>query len=228
MKKEIIIITILAVLTVLLSCLKIYKNNETQSDNIKFKEEYESLNDTYNEKTGKNYMSISIDEDNKIEYVDGEEVIDILENKTGVIYFGFPECPWCRNAVPVLIDAANELQIDKIYYYNALEIRDEKQLDDDGNVVTTKEGTKEYQKIIELLKDYLPAYAGLNDDTIKRLYFPTVVFVKDGKVLGLHSSTVDSQEDPYVQLNQEQVEELKQIYIDGMNQVYEILCDQAC
>ena len=44
-----------------------------------------------------------------------EEIFDILDG-TGIIYFGFPECPWCRNAVPVLLDAAEEVGIEKIYY----------------------------------------------------------------------------------------------------------------
>lgn len=200
---------------------------EEVTDNIKFKEEYESLNGKLNDKN-KEYVRVDIDEDNHMKYASFNEIVNILESGTGIIYFGFPECPWCRNAVPVLIDAANELGIDEINYFNALDMRDTRTLDDEGNIVVEKESTKEYQKLVELMYDELPVYEGLNDDTIKRIYFPTVVFVKDGEIVGLHVSTLDSQEDPYVKLSDDEYNELKQIYMDGINDAYDILCDEAC
>jgi hypothetical protein len=78
------------------------------------------------------------------------------------------------------------------------------------------------------LSDVLTPYEGLNDDSIKRLYFPTVVYVKDGKVLSSTIGTVDSQTEPYVKLNDDQYNELKNIYMENMNKVYNILCDEAC
>lgn len=78
------------------------------------------------------------------------------------------------------------------------------------------------------MSDVLTPYEGLNDDSIKRLYFPTVVYVKDGKVLSSTIGTVDSQTDPYVKLNDDQYNELKNIYMENMNKVYNILCDEAC
>ena len=171
---------------------------------------------------------MNIDKENPMVYVEFDELIDIIKNDTAVIYFGFPECPWCRNAVPVLLDAAKELGIEKIYYYNAVSIRDKKSIDENGNIIIEEEGTKEYKKLVELLYDYLPIYDGLNNDEIKRLYLPTVLFVKNGKILGLHTSTVDSQNDPFTKLNNEQYEELKSIYFDYINKAFEIVCDEAC
>ena len=55
-----------------------------------------------------------------------------------------------------------------------------------------------------------------------------VLFVKEGKILGLHTSTVDSQKDPFTKLNNEQYEELKSIYFDYINKTFEIVCDEAC
>ena len=194
----------------------------------KFKKEYESLNGKIDEHSKKEYMSINIDEDNPFVYITVDEVINKLQKGTSVIYFGFPECPWCRNLVPVLIDAAKELGVDKIYYYNAVKIRDTKELDDEGNIITTKEGTKEYNKIVELLYDYLPEYKGLEDESVKRLYLPTVVFIKDGEVTYLHTGTLDSQEDPHKKLSKQQYNELKKILSDNLNEVFEIVCDDAC
>lgn len=227
MKKNILLIVtvILASIALILS-LYTFKDKVIK-DNIKFKNEYESLNGKLNS-NDKEYVKVELDADNPYVYATYDEVMDILKNKTGVIYFGFPECPWCRNMVPVLADAAKELGIKNIYYFNALDMRDIKSLDDNGNIVTEKEGTKEYYELIETLGDSIGSYEGLNDDSIKRLYFPTVVFVKDGKILNAHIGTLDSQEDPYVVLNKNQKNELKNIYIDNINKVYDILCDEAC
>ena len=223
-KFKVILISLMAIICIFIIGFK-YKKED--NDAIKFKKEYESLNETKN-KNGKEYIKVNIDKINPIVYADYDKVINLIKNDTAVIYFGFPECPWCRNAVPVLLDTAKELGIEKIYYYNALSIRDKKSLDESGNIVVEEEGTKEYKELVELLYDYLPVYDGLNDETIKRLYFPTVLFVKNGKIIGLHNSTVESQKNPYDGLNKEQYEELKTIYYDYLNKTFEIFCDDAC
>ena len=223
-------IVMIAILMVLLLAIILIKNLGTLDDSSiknndakEFKQEYENLNGVIN--GDKTIKAINIPEENPMVYATYEEIEDVITNKTGVIYFGFPECPWCRNAVPVLIDAANEVGVDKIYYFNALEIRDIKSLDDAGNIVVEKEGTEEYKKLVQLLYDYLGEYEGLNDPTIKRLYFPTVLFVKDGNIIGSHMGTVDSQENPYVSLTNSEYEQLKDIYSGYMLKVLGIICE---
>ena len=218
-KKLILIIGLIILISLIgiISFLCINKDNSTK-DERKFKEEYESINE-------KSKISLTIPEDNKMKYVTAKEVIDILKNKTGVIYFGFPDCPWCRNVVPTLINTAKCECLEQIYYFNALSIRDKKHLDESGNIITDKEGTKEYYEIVELLSDYLGTYEGLNDDSIKRLYFPTVVFVKDGKVVDVHISTLEEQTDPYVPLTKKQKEKLQQEYKEGISKMESNICD---
>ena len=50
-----------------------------------------------------------------------------------------------------------------------------------------------------------------NDNGEKTLYVPDVYFVKDGKIIGNHLSTVDSQTDPYTPLTEGQIKELELI-----------------
>ena len=228
MEKKLVIPCITTVLALLLVlCVNVSNNKSHKIDALKFKAEYESLNGKKN-KNNKEYVHVEVATKNPFIYASYDDVMDILSNGTGVIYFGFPECPWCRNMVPVLADAAKEMGIDKVYYFNALDMRDIKSLDKDGSIKTEKEGTKEYYKLIKVLGDSIGSYEGLNDESIKRLYFPTVVFVKDGKILTSHIGTLDSQTDPYKVLNDKQKNELKEIYMDGINKVYEIMCDEAC
>ncbi len=187
----------------------------------RFKLEYESLN---GQKTddGREYMEVNINNDNKIVYADYKTIFDVLDG-TGVIYFGFPECPWCRNAVPVLLEAAEESGIKQIYYLNNHDDRDTKVLKD-GEVITEKEGTSNYNKLLEKLGDKASVYEGLEDKTIKRLYYPTVVFVKNGEITDYIEGTVESQEDPYTALTKDQRQELKDKYKSAINNL--LSCDQ--
>lgn len=197
-----------------------FENDNSITDAVKFKNEYESLNDES--------INVEIDDDNPMKYLLDDEVETFLNEGTGIIYFGFNTCPWCRNAIPVLIDALKEKNIKEAYYLDVKNIRDEKELDEEGNIVTKKEGTKTYNLIVEKLNDYLPSYSGLNDETIKRLYVPTVVFIKNGEIVGIHANTVSSQTDPSVPLNSEQIEELKNIYLENINKVYNFECSEGC
>ena len=158
-------------------------------------------------------------------YASYNEIEELITKGTGVIYFGFPECPWCRTVVPVLLDAASESELDKIYYFNALQIRDKKHLNEFGEVITDEEGTPEYRKLVQLLYDHLGEYEGLNNPNIKRLYFPTVVFVKNGKVIGLHIGTLDSHNDVKIALNENQYSELREIFSGYILEVLGIICN---
>lgn len=187
----------------------------------RFKLEYESFNGQKSE-DGKEYVKVNIDKDNKIVYADYDTVFDILDG-TGVIYFGFPECPWCRNAIPVLLDAASETGIDKIYYLNNKDDRDTKVLKN-GKIITEKEGTSNYNKLLKKLKDKVSVYEGLEDDSVKRLYYPTVIFVKNGEITDYIEGTVQSQKDPYKPLNTKQKQELKEKYQKAISNL--LSCNQ--
>ena len=158
------------------------------NDSLKFKEEYESLNGKDNG-NGKNYLSIDIKSYNPISYSSYEEIFDILDKGTGVIYLGFPECPWCRNLVPVLVDSALEEKVSPIYYLNISGDRNTLSLTKKGKIKTEKKGTEDYLKLVDILKDYLPVYDGLKDDSIKRIYG-----------------------NPYLEMNDSEKEELSNIF----------------
>jgi len=223
---------ILMGILVLLSGISIALNNnivkeQEKTDAIKFKEEYEALNDKELGNLGKKYPTLKIKENNPMYYASYEEVLEVLD-ETAIIYLGYPECPWCRNLVPTLIDAANKTSINKIYYINMKDERNKLSLDENGEIKTEYEGTEGYKKLVEKLKDVLPVYEGLNDESIKRIYVPVVIFVKDGEVIKMHIDTVESQTDPLVELTKEQKAELKGILTDYMLEVSSSACTDAC
>ena len=218
--KENVIKVLIGSIVILIIILSIFivKDNKVTDDEKNFKKEYESFNGKKSLSTGKKYLEIEISEKNGVEYINAKEAIEILNEGTGVIYFGFPECPWCRNMIVPFLEVMMEEE-ENVYYCNAYSIRDNKELSEDGEIITHEEGTDEYYKILELLGDKADVYEGLNDESIKRLYFPTVVFVKNGKVVDMHVSTVDSQENPYKKLNDKQKKELKEIYKNGLKKM---------
>ena len=209
--------------------------DEKISDAIKFKNEYEALNDVVNEATDNKYIEVNIDEENPMVYKTGKEILDVLKNEDAIIYFGFAACPWCRNAVPVLLDAAKELNVDKIYYVDILDIRDTYKFSGSIEPEQTKKGTDAYYEILKFLdkkleKFYVKDEAGnMYDTSVKRLYAPTVVGVKGGKIVGFHESTIESQTDPYELLDEKGKSELKNEYkkiIESVNEKNNVCKDK--
>ena len=148
---------ILGVLLLLIASLVVYfvftkKDNNT--DNIKFSKEY-----------------TSVSKDNVFVYRSKEEIINILEHGTGIVYLGFPECPWCEAYVVLLNEIAKNEGIEKIYYYNIKEDRDD--------------NTKFYQKVVSILNDYLD----YDEEGKKRIFVPNVTFVKEGKIIFNYNET---------------------------------------
>jgi len=210
-KKILVIILTLAILVTLTGCTK---KEITKTDAIKFKEEYESLNGTKNESNGKEYRTISIDEDNPFIYSTAEEISKKIDNKeTFIVYFGFKECPWCRSVLEELVEVAKKNNIEKIYYVDVKEIRDVKEINEDGNINTTKEGTEGYNSLIEKMSNVLEDYTltNENDEKIevgeKRIYAPNVVAISNGKALQLETGISKKQTDGYQELTEEMKKE---------------------
>ena len=99
-KMDIILITIFVVLVLIGAYMFLIKpeqkNDET--DAIKFSQEYNLE-----------------DKENVFVYKTSEEIIKILENGTGVVYLGFPECPWCMEYVKHLKKIMFQKFITKTY-----------------------------------------------------------------------------------------------------------------
>ena len=241
LKKENLFFLVFLCVIVLIACgcgflafQKVEKNNPVITDAVKIKEEYETLNDQINENNNLKYPTVTLREDNPFVYRSESEIVDILKNRTGVIYFGFSSCPWCRSILPVLESAAEETGIAQVFYLDIQNIRDVLELDENDKVVTSKEGSNGYYQIVELLDDYLSKYTLTNkkgeeiDTGKKRLFAPTVVGVLNGKIVSFYEGSLDSQESGYDALNDKEKEELKSIYVELIQKTLEGTCNEAC
>lgn len=156
-----------------------------------------------------------------IYYLSFAELKDFFTNGDGIVYFGFPECPRCRRMLPILSQVAKDSN-QAIYYYNPKDIRNVMVMDESGNLVIEKETTPEYQFILDTMGDRLPAYSGLWDDTIKRLYVPFLVFVKEGQIQAHHLNVLDDYTDPYTPLTEEQQTRLYKTLSDYVTKIQPI------
>lgn len=151
-KKIILISSIVFILLItLLVLFLVFKKNKINKnideEKIKFAEEYKTT------------------KDNVFTYRTIEEINKILKNGTGLVFLGFPECPWCRGYVPIINEVAKKEGLEKIYYFNIYEDR--------------KNNTEEYQEMVKLLKEFLR----YDDEGNERIYAPSLIAVKNGKIL---------------------------------------------
>lgn len=228
-KKTILTITSIIVILLIVTLLALFLNQNNNSDALKFKKEYESLNNIKKENSDVKYNSISIDENNPIKYVDTKEALKVLDMDNVILYVGANWCPWCRNAVPVLFEVSKKYKVDTIYYLN---LDDEKSSFEikDGKLVKTVDGTESYYELLDRLSDRLRDYKLSDKDNNeydtgeKRIYMPYVLGIKDGKVINDHIGTVDLNDNQtaYDKLTDEQNNELIDIYSNIFDDVFGI------
>ena len=154
--KIVITFSIVAIIIILLIVFKnqIFYIQNNITDNLKFQREY-----------------LNVSEDNVFKYITIEDTISLLKGGTGIVYFGFASCPWCKAYVPILNEVTKENKVGTIYYYDIKDIR--------------AKNTKEYQELVKILSDYLSS----DMDENKRIYVPDVYFVKNGKIIGHNNDT---------------------------------------
>lgn len=142
-----------------------------------------------------------------------DEINKILENGTGVVYLGFPECPWCKGYIPYLNEVAINEHLDKIYYFNILNDR--------------KNNTSGYKKTVQLLNDYLK----YDNEGNKRIYVPAVIAINNGKIVGFDDeSSLDTKgyETPEEYWKNEDLDGLKKRLSDMIKASFPSYCTSGC
>ena len=149
MNKKKLTLLIIVIVLILGFCIGGYfliVHKEQNKDALRFKREYESLNDTVRESDGAKYNNVSIDKNNPIKYVTVEEAIKLLDSKKAIIYVGANWCPWCRNMIEPMLDVLKELNIKTIYY---LELDDDK-----SNYEIQNNELKQVNKVLKVIMNY--------------------------------------------------------------------------
>ena len=123
----------------------------------------------------------NVPKDNVYKKINIDDALDLIENKTGIIYIGYPTCPWCKSLVPILNEVAKEDEVNTIYY-----IDDFYSMRPDKN--EKPKNVKEYNKLVDLLGREIVDMKSENSQ-FNVIKVPLVLFIKDGKIVDYHKGT---------------------------------------
>ncbi len=168
-------------------CSQQEKKPEELTDAKKFAQEYNQVS-----------------EDNVFVYRDVDQIIKIMKNGTGVVYLGYPECPWCQVYVKYLNEVAKDVGMDQIYYCNTKKVKES--------------NMEKYQELITLLDGHLQ----YNNEGEQWIYVPNVSFHVKGKILGNdYESSKDTLgfKDPNKYWTEERIKALKERLTPWMEEV---------
>ena len=148
-----------------------------------------------------------IEGDHRFYSVTMAEALLLREDATfdGIIYFGFPSCPWCQSAIPNLHAVAVETEVDVFYVSRRQEIRDEAFEEADATMAWWLNEQIELNWLYE------------DDEAIRpNIFVPLVIHLRNGVVVDSHQSTVADHQplenDSLPELTQQQADALQEIY----------------
>lgn len=121
----------------------------------------ERFNGDYNE----------IPRNNPFVYLNSTELIDLLNNGSGIVFMGNSENEWSARYAKYLYEIATDLHIEKIYYYDVKKVKLLK--------------NRNYYNIILALEGNLIE----TDDSKNNLFSPSLYIVKDGEVIFYDNTT---------------------------------------
>lgn len=227
MKKNLIVGILVIVVLVAAIVGVIFLKNDKNSDALRFKEEYESLNGA--KVQDKEHRTIEIDSDNPFVYSTADEIVEKIENgETFYVYFGSKLCPWCRSVIEKAIEVANRFDVEKIYYVDIW--------DDDGNEIVRDKyvlegndakleikGQDSYYKLLEYFSNLLPDYELVTSDGVtvnvgeKRIYAPTFFYIKKGSLEKMTEGTSELQTNSRETLTEEILKDEDDIFSEFFN-----------
>ena len=166
MKKKLVIFTMFCMMFIT-GC--------NQANNSADMSAYEGFTETNNQ-----YVQISM-----------QEAADNIKNKeSGIFYFGYPTCPWCIEAVPVMNEIAKELH-KTIYYVNTSEAKDSER---------------------DALKAAAPGLWQLGPDGKDHFYVPQTIVIVEGEIVSANMGTVVGHNAHERKMTSDEVAQLKEIY----------------
>jgi len=134
-----------------------------------------------------------VSQNNIFKYNTIDEIIDILENKSGFVFLCTPESSWCNYYASYLNETLMNNNIKEIYYCN---IKPDRELN-----------TLKYQKLLDLLNTHI-----YKDDTNNsKIYMPDLTVVKNGEIIAHDNETSLIQSDQLAESywTQEKITEFK-------------------
>ena len=128
-----------------------------------------------------------------------EMAANMDEGKTFAVCFGSSDCSWCREAMPLINDAAKNAGFEVGY----IDTRKNPEWDSNMEI-------DDYDLLVERVGEYL----GFDQDGLRHLYTPSLFVFRFGKVVGYHEGTVETHNANVREMSQEEKLTLREIYRD--------------
>jgi len=145
-------------------------------------------------------------------YRNAGEAADILEKGRGIVFIGFKECPWCQQYAVYLHDVAREMEVEKIFYCDIKEDREN--------------NSEDYQRIVDIFYGRLQ----YDDEGRPRVYVPDAAIVSRGRIITHDFETSKDTlgyDTPQEYWNDERVNALKERLREGINIFYQIIANSC-
>ena len=194
-KVFIMVLSVIVLIGIGLFIFLIVKKENT--DAKKFKREYELLNNKVSVDNEK-YINVSVDKENPIVYVDASDIVSMIENNESfVVYFGYSKSNKCRGIIEDLLKAAKDSKLEKLYYVDIENIRDELVINVAGEFETIYAGTDAYYELLKLLNNVLNDYELTNSkgkkvSNEKRIFEPSIISIVNGNAVELTDGSNDA------------------------------------
>jgi hypothetical protein len=115
----------------------------------------------------------SVSDKNPFVYLSLNEVYDLLDHGTGIIFFGNSDCEVCGVGAEVLTDVLIKNKVKEAYYYNPRRIKEE--------------NSKKYKKLLSMIDESSDEEISFN--------LPCVLVVKDGYITSYNDELVELREE---------------------------------
>ena len=106
-----------------------------------------------------------------------EDLQDYISHGTGILFLGFPECPWCQAYLPVLEEILKENEMECMYY----------------NIYTEKKEDRDYYDAVASLlmsqNDTSEDIIQYDSDGKQVIYMPLVLFIQEGRIIAFDNET---------------------------------------
>lgn len=184
------------------------------------KQDVKDDNNTTNGGNNACSLDSDCDDDTTVDYlikknpITLDELYKRIDNKESfVLYMYFDKCPWCKELGPVVSDVVEDDQrlLNMTYSFN---VRPDGERDHDYRY-TNDDGEFNYPEF-KALYDYV--YDFLGED--KKVYVPTLMFVRKGEIVYYHVGTVDGHDADKRTMTEEEKDQLED-YIEEYYSIYE-------
>ena len=116
-------------------------------------------------------------EDNHFQVIAKDDLEDFMQHGTGILFFGFPECPWCQAYLPLAEEVLSSVDVTCRYY----------------NIYADKKQDRPFYDeictLLESINDSGHEIVRYDNDGKQVVYMPLMMFIENGRIVSYDDET---------------------------------------